>query len=45
MVDYTFTKHFDVYAGVSASNVDGGFSNGFTNKDTTNAVTGLRLKF
>ncbi len=46
VVDYTFNKHFDVYAGVSTSNVAGGYANGFTHdKETTNAITGLRLKF
>ena len=45
VVDYTFNKHFDVYAGVSYSEVSGGMSSGYTHTDTTNAVTGLRLKF
>jgi predicted porin len=45
VVDYAFTKHFDIYGGVSYSTVDGGQAAGFAHTDTTNAITGLRLKF
>jgi predicted porin len=45
LVDYTFNKHFDVYAGVSYSTVDGGQATGFAHDNTTNAITGMRLKF
>jgi predicted porin len=46
LVDYTFTKHFDVYGGVSWSQVDGGLSSGFIGGlDNTTVMTGMRLKF
>ncbi len=48
LVDYTFNKHFDIYAGLSYVDLSGGFANGVgivPIRDTTNVVTGLRLKF
>ncbi len=46
LIDYTFNKHFDVYAGVAYSDVSGGLSNGFVGAlDNTTVVTGMRLKF
>ena len=44
-VDYAFSKHFDVYSGVSYSTFGGGLASGFLNTDTTTVATGLRLKF
>ncbi len=45
LVDYTFNKHFDVYAGVGFSEVSGGLASGFLNDNTTLFMTGMRLKF
>jgi predicted porin len=45
VVDYQFTKHFDVYAGVNYSALDGGLASGFLNNSQTTVATGLRLKF
>ncbi|MGA7329513.1 MAG: porin [Rhodomicrobium sp.] len=45
LVDYTFNKHFDVYAGVSYSEVSGGLASGFIENNTTLFMTGMRLKF
>jgi predicted porin len=51
LVDYNFTKHFDMYAGIVYSDDSGGLAhsstsggaNGFTNNTTF--VSGVRLKF
>ncbi len=46
LVDYTFNKHFDVYGGVSWSNVTDGVASGFVGgTENTTVVSGLRLKF
>ncbi len=51
LVDYTFTKYFDVYAGVAWSDISGGlahssFSNdAYAATDNTTFVSGVRLKF
>jgi predicted porin len=45
LVDYAFNKHFDVYAGVNYSVVDGGFAAGFLQTDSTFFMTGARLRF
>jgi predicted porin len=51
LVDYTFTKHFDVYTGVSYSNASGGLAHSsFSNDpylatDNTTVVSGVRVKF
>jgi predicted porin len=38
--DYVFTKHFDVYAGVSYSQVNGGLANGYIQNSILNPATG-----
>jgi hypothetical protein len=51
LVDYTFTRHFDMYAGIVYSDDSGGLAhsstsggaNGFTNNTTV--ISGLRVKF
>ncbi|MGO8954106.1 MAG: porin [Rhodomicrobium sp.] len=45
LVDYTFTKHFDVYAGASWSNISGGLSSGYLQNENAGVITGMRLKF
>jgi predicted porin len=46
VVDYKFNKHFDVYGGVSWDGVTGPWTSGYkAATETTNVVTGLRLKF
>ena len=45
VVDYQFNKHFDVYAGVNYSTVDGGLASGYLANNNTSVVTGARLKF
>jgi predicted porin len=45
VVDYQFNKHFDVYAGVNYSTLDGGLSSGFLNNSQTTLATGVRLRF
>ncbi|MGA7326904.1 MAG: porin [Rhodomicrobium sp.] len=45
VVDYTYNKHFDTYAGVQYSAVNGGFESGFLQNNTTSVMTGIRLKF
>jgi predicted porin len=45
LVDYTFTKHFDVYAGVNYSDISGGLASGYLATDNTTFVSGMRLKF
>jgi predicted porin len=45
LVDYAFTKHFDVYAGVAWSDIGGGLSNSYLATDNTTVATGLRIKF
>jgi predicted porin len=45
LVDYAFNKHFDVYAGMNYSTVDGGLSSGFLQTDSTLFMTGARLRF
>jgi predicted porin len=45
VVDYQFTRHFDVYAGVNYSTLDGGLASGFLNSSQTTVATGVRLKF
>jgi predicted porin len=42
---YRFNKHFDVYAGVNYSAIDGGLASGYLANDDTSVVTGARLKF
>jgi predicted porin len=45
VVDYKFNKHFDVYAGVNYSAIDGGLASGFLANDSASFVTGARIKF
>ncbi len=45
LVDYTFNKHFDVYAGVSYSEISGGLSSAYLQDNNTLFMTGMRLKF
>jgi predicted porin len=45
VIDYRFNKHFDVYAGVNYSALDGGLSSGYLNNSQTTVATGIRLKF
>jgi len=45
VVDYRFNKHFDVYAGVNYSAIDGGLASGYLANNDTSVVTGARLKF
>ena len=45
VVDYQFNKHFDVYAGVNYSVIDGGLASGYLANNNTSVITGARLKF
>src|SRR5262249_49506114 len=53
LVDYTFNKHFDIYAGVMFSQISGGLQHSSSNSaaffntsgDETSVVTGMRLRF
>jgi predicted porin len=45
VADYQLTKHFDVYAGVNYSILDGGLASGYLNNNMTTVATGIRLKF
>ncbi len=45
LVDYVFNKYFDVYGGVSYTEIDGGLSSGFLRTDNTTFASGVRLKW
>jgi predicted porin len=51
LVDYTFNKYFDIYAGVTLSQIKGGLAHSslsndpYVQTDNTSVVSGLRLKF
>lgn len=45
LVDYVFNKYFDVYGGVSFTEIDGGLSSGFLRTDDTTFATGVRVKW
>ncbi len=45
VVDYQFNKHFDVYAGVNYSTIDGGLASGYLANNNTSVVSGVRVKF
>ena len=45
VADYQLTKHFDVYAGVNYSMLDGGLASGYLNNNMITVATGIRLKF
>ena len=45
LVDYKFSKHFDVYSGVSVENLSGGIASGFLQNENISVASGVRLKF
>ena len=45
VADYQLTKHFDVYAGVNYSMLDGGLASGYLNDSQITVASGLRLRF
>ena len=45
LIDYTFNKHFDIYTGVTVSDISGGISSGFLQTSDVAVTSGLRLKF
>ena len=45
LLDYVFNKHFDVYAGVSYTEIGGGLASGFLQDNNTTFASGLRVKF
>jgi predicted porin len=45
LIDYAFTKHFDVYTGVTWSDIGGGLASGFLKDTDTMVASGLRIKF
>lgn len=45
LADYTFNKHFDVYGGVSYTDIGGGLASGFLNNNMVTVASGVRLRF
>ena len=45
LIDYAFNKHFDIYAGVSFTEINGGLSSGFLQDNDTTFASGVRVKF
>ena len=45
LIDYTFNKHFDIYAGVTVSDIGGGLSSGFLQTNDVAVASGFRVKF
>ncbi len=45
LVDYAFSKHWDVYAGISYIENGGGLNSAYLNDNMATFVTGTRLKF
>ncbi len=45
LIDYTFNKHFDIYAGVTVSEIAGGLSSGFLQTNDVSVASGFRVKF
>jgi predicted porin len=45
LIDYTFNKYFDVYAGVTFTELHGGLASGFLNSEIDSFASGIRLKF
>ena len=45
LIDYTFNKHLDVYAGVSFTELNGGLGSGFLQNNDTAFATGVRIKW
>jgi hypothetical protein len=40
LIDYTFNKHFDIYAGVTMSDIGGGLPSGFLQTDDVGVASG-----
>ena len=45
LIDYTFNRHLDVYAGVSFTELNGGLGSGFLQNNDTAFATGVRIKW
>ncbi len=45
MTDYAFSKHLDIYAGVSYEQNGGGLASGYLNTNMATFMSGVRLKF
>jgi predicted porin len=45
LIDYTFNRHVDLYAGVSFTEQNGGLNSGFLEDNTWVFATGMRLKW
>ncbi len=45
LIDYTFNRHFDIYAGVSFTEINGGLSSGFLQNNDTTFASGVRVKW
>ena len=45
LIDYTFNPHFNIYAGVTVSDIGGGFSSGFLKTSDAAVTSGVRVKF
>ncbi len=45
LIDYTFNKHWDVYAGISYIENGGGLNSAYLNDNMVTFATGMRLKF
>ena len=45
MMDYIYSKHFDVYAGISYQDLTGGMESGYLSSNNTFFATGMRIKF
>ena len=45
VLDYHFTKRFDVYGGAMWSGVQGGLANGYLNTSTVDPTVGARYQF
>jgi hypothetical protein len=45
LIDYTVNRHFDVYAGVTFSDIDGGLAGNFLTDSTWAVATGVRVKW
>jgi predicted porin len=45
VVDYQFTKHFDIYSGVNCSTLNGGLASGYLNDNQFTVASGVRLRF
>ena len=45
VADYVFNKHFDIYAGLEYSKVNGGLSSGYMNTWNIDPMAGARYSF